>query len=124
MIDGFTEAQVTGGLVAFLAASYAAFFGWLVTGIHTLRRDMHALNRETRLELGSRIETIDQKLDSQIDAVDRRLSSRIDALDQKLGTRIDTFDQKLSTKIDALTIAVSRLEGAVYHGRPEPRHPI
>jgi hypothetical protein len=30
------------------------------------------------------------------------------------------FD-RLETKVDALTIAVSRLEGAVYHGLPEPR---
>jgi hypothetical protein len=29
------------------------------------------------------------------------------------------FD-RMETKLDGLTIAVSRLEGAVYHGLPEP----
>lgn len=69
MIDGFTEAQVIGALIAVLMASYAVFFGWLVMSIN-------------------------------------RLDRKIDALDGKL---------------NALTIAVSRLEGAVYHGLPEPR---
>ena len=65
MIDGFTDAQIIGGLFALLVASYAAFFAWLV----------------------------------------RR------------------FD-RVEAKIDALTIAVSRLEGAVYHGLPEPRRAV
>jgi hypothetical protein len=69
VIDGFTEAQVIGALIAVLMASYAVFFGWLVMSIN-------------------------------------RLDRKIDALDGKL---------------NALTIAVSRLEGAVYHGLPEPR---
>lgn len=30
---------------------------------------------------------------------------------------------RLDTKVDALTVAVSRLEGAVYYGLPEPRRP-
>ena len=38
--------------------------------------------------------------------------------------RIDAVDGKLSAKLDALTIAVSRLEGAVYHGLPEPRRTV
>jgi cobalamin biosynthesis protein CobD/CbiB len=87
MIDGFTEAQVIGGLVGFigallvlLIASYAAFFGWLV--------------------------------------------SSIARLDRKVDHKIDAFDAKLSPKIDALTMAVSRLEGAVYHGLPEPRRAL
>jgi hypothetical protein len=101
MVDGFTEAQLIGGLVAFLAASYAAFFGWLVTGIHTLRRDMQTLNRETRLELGARIE----------------------AVDQKIGARIDTLDQRLSAKIDGLAIAVSRLKGAGQNLDIQPSNP-
>ena len=65
MIDGFTDAQVIGGLFALLVASYAAFFAWLV----------------------------------------RR------------------FD-RVEAKLDALTVAVSRLEGAVYHGLPEPRRAV
>ena len=83
MIDGFTEAQVIGALIAVLMASYAAFFGWLVMSIN-------------------------------------RLDGKIDVLDGKLSTRIDA----LTSKVDALTIAVSRLEGAVYHGLPEPRRAI
>jgi hypothetical protein len=73
MIDGFSQSQVIAALVALLVASYAAFFGWIVSSIH--------------------------RLDAKIDALDLRLN----------------------TKIDALTVAVSRLEGAVYHGLPEPR---
>jgi hypothetical protein len=92
MIDGFTDAQVIGGLFALLVASYAAFFAWLV-------------RRFDRVE-------------AKIDALDLRLSTRIDAVDTKLNARIDAVDNKLSAKIDALTIAVSRLEGAVYHGLP------
>jgi hypothetical protein len=91
MIDGFTEAQIIAALIAALVASYAAFFGWLVMSLHTLRKDMHQLNRETRGELSA---------------------------------RIDALDSKLTPKIDALTIAVSRLEGAVYHGLPEPRRAV
>jgi len=83
MIDGFTEAQVIGALIAVLMASYAAFFGWLVMSINGLDR-------------------------------------KIDVLDGKLSTRIDA----LTGKVDALTIAVSRLEGAVYHGLPEPRRAV
>ena len=33
------------------------------------------------------------------------------------------FD-RLEAKVDALIIAVSRLEGAVYHGLPEPRRAV
>ena len=38
MIDGFTNAQIIAALIAVLMASYAAFFGWLVTSIGALRR--------------------------------------------------------------------------------------
>jgi hypothetical protein len=70
MIDGFSEAQVIGALIAVLMTSYAAFFGWLVMSINRLDRKIYALDG----------------------------------------------------KLNALTIAVSRLEGAVYHGLPgEPR---
>ena len=36
MIDGFTNAQIIAALIAVLAASYAAFFGWLVMSINRL----------------------------------------------------------------------------------------
>jgi hypothetical protein len=87
MIDGFPNAQIIAALIAVLVASYAAFFGWLVTSIRGLRREMHALNRETRQDLGSRIDA-------------------------------------LTGKVDGLVIAVSRLEGAVYHGLPQPRRAV
>jgi phage host-nuclease inhibitor protein Gam len=87
MIDGFTETQIITGLVAVLIASYAAFFGRLVTSIHGLRRE----TRETRIELTD---------------------------------RLDAVDAKFTAKIDALTVAISRLEGAVYRGLPEPRRAI
>jgi len=41
---------------------------------------------------------------------------------RELHSRIDRLDEKFSGKIESLTIAVSRLEGAVYHFPPE-RHP-
>jgi hypothetical protein len=102
MIDDFSQAQIIGALIAVLVASYAAFFGWLVAGIHRL----------------------DRKIDTKVDALDAKLSTRIDAVENKLSARIDAVDTKLSAKLDALTIAVSRLEGAVYHGLPEPRRAV
>ena len=39
----------------------------------------------------------------------------------ELHSRIDRLDEKFTAKIEALTIAVSRLEGAVYHAPPERR---
>ena len=72
-MSGFTDQQITGGLIALLIASYAAFFAWVVTSI----RELHS--------------------------------------------RIDRLDEKFTAKIEALTIAVSRLEGAVYHAPPERR---
>jgi len=83
MIHGFTNTQVNCD-TSFIIASYLAFFGWLVTSLRD-RNDVHELNRETRLDLGGRVDA-------------------------------------LSAKVDAVTIAVSRLEGAVYHGLPEARH--
>jgi hypothetical protein len=49
------------------------------------------------------------------------LHSRIDRLDEKFTAKIDRLDEKFTAKIEALTIAVSRLEGAVYHAPPERR---
>ncbi|MBV8361566.1 MAG: hypothetical protein JO189_27075 [Deltaproteobacteria bacterium] len=40
---------------------------------------------------------------------------------RELHSRIDRLDEKFTTKIKSLTIAVSRLEGAVYHAPPERR---
>ncbi len=40
---------------------------------------------------------------------------------RELHSRIDRLDEKFSGKIESLTIAVSRLEGAVYHTPPERR---
>jgi hypothetical protein len=113
MINGFTDAEVIGAMAGFIVASYLAFFGWLVSNLRELRKDMHALSRETRQDLSSRI-----------DALDSKLTAKIDAVDNRLGARIDAVDTKLSAKLDALTIAVSRLEGAVYHGLPEPRRAV
>jgi len=39
----------------------------------------------------------------------------------ELRSRIDRLDEKFSSKIESLTIAVSRLEGAVYQTPPERR---
>ena len=73
-MNGFSNAQIIGGLVTVLIMSYAAFFVWIVASI----RELHS--------------------------------------------RIDKLDDKFSTKLDSLTIAVSRLEGAVYHApAPERR---
>ena len=40
---------------------------------------------------------------------------------RQLHSRIDRLDEKFSGKIESLTIAVSRLEGTVYHAPPERR---
>jgi hypothetical protein len=40
---------------------------------------------------------------------------------RELHSRIDRLDEKFSAKIESLTIAVSRLEGAIYHSPPERR---
>ena len=40
---------------------------------------------------------------------------------RELHSRIDRLDEKFTAKIESLTIAVSRLEGAVYHAPPERR---
>jgi hypothetical protein len=131
MIDGFSEAQIIGALIAVLMASYAAFFGWLVTSINGLRRDMHEIDCDTRLNLGGRIDALERKLDTvdtrlsaKLETLDNQLSTKIEAVDAKLSAKIDAVDTKLSAKIDAVTIAVSRLEGAVYHGLPEPRRAV
>jgi hypothetical protein len=39
--------RVIGAVVALVVASYAAFFGWLVTSIRALRREIYTLDRET-----------------------------------------------------------------------------
>jgi hypothetical protein len=49
-----------------------------------------------------------------------QLDRKIDSLDSKLSARMDRIDGR----VEALTIAVSRLEGAVYHGLPEPRRAV
>ena len=46
---------------------------------------------------------------------------RIVASIRELLSRIDRLDEKFSGKIESLTIAVSRLEGAIYHFPPERR---
>jgi len=40
---------------------------------------------------------------------------------RELHSRIGRLDEKFSGKLEALTIAVPRLEGAVYHSPPERR---
>jgi hypothetical protein len=90
MIDGFTEAQIIGGLIALLVALLAAFFAWIVR----------------------RFDRLDDKI--------ARVEGKIDRLDEKFEGEFRT----VYAKIESLTIAVSRLEGAVYHGLPEPRRAI
>jgi hypothetical protein len=51
----------------------------------------------------------------------RELHNRIDRLDEKFTAKLDRLDEKFTAKIESLTIAVSRLEGAVYHSPPERR---
>jgi hypothetical protein len=48
MIDGFTAAQVIGAVAGFINGSNLAFFGWLVTSLRNLRKEMHELNHESR----------------------------------------------------------------------------
>jgi len=58
VIDGFTDAQVIGGLLALLVGSYAAFFGWLVLSLYRL----------------------DRKIDQRIGELETKLTSRMDRL--------------------------------------------
>ena len=117
MIDGFSESQIIGALVTALVASYAAFFGWIVASLHRLDRKIDAVDAK----LSAQINALDAKLSAQIGAVDAKLGAQINGVDAKLSAQINAVDAKLSAQINALTIAVSRLEGAVYHGLPEPR---
>jgi hypothetical protein len=94
-MNGFTNQQIIGGLVTVLIASYAAFFLWVVASI----RELH----------------------SRIDHLDEKFTAKIDRLEEKFTARIDRLEEKFTAKIEALTIAVSRLEGAVYHVPPERR---
>jgi|SRR5215469_2221694 len=91
-MNGFTDREMIGGLIAVLVASYTAFFGWVVASIN--------------------------RLDHKIEAVDTKLSAKIEALDAKLSARIDALDARLSTRLDALTIAVARLEGSMWGRTP------
>ncbi len=61
---------------------------------------------------------------TSIHRLDRKIDAKVDRLDAKLTARIDALDAKFTAKIDGLTVAVSRLEGAVYHGLPEPRRAV
>jgi hypothetical protein len=117
-MNGFTDKEVIGGLIAVLVTSYAAFFGWVVASIGRLDRKIDALDAK----LSAKIDAVDDKLSAKIEEVDARLSARIDMLDAKLNTRIDTLDARLSARLEALTIAVSRLEGAMW-GRTPPEPP-
>jgi outer membrane murein-binding lipoprotein Lpp len=91
MSDAFSQSQVIAVLVALLVGSYAAFLGWIVSSIH--------------------------RLDAKIDVIDLRLNAKIDALDRKFEAKFDAVNALLET----VAVAVARLEGAVYHGLPEPR---
>jgi predicted PurR-regulated permease PerM len=105
-MNGFTNQQIIGGLVTVLIASYAAFFLWVVASIR---------------ELHSRIDHLDEKFTAKIDRLEEKFTAKIDRLDEKFTARIDRLEEKFTAKIEALTIAVSRLEGAVYHVPPERR---
>ena len=101
MVDGFTETQIIGALIALLVASYAAFFGWLVTSIHRL----------------------DRKIDAKIDVLDRKFDAKFDAVNARFDGVNAKFDA-VNTRLETLAVAVARLEGAVYHGLPEPRRAV
>jgi hypothetical protein len=94
-LSGLGDTPIIGALVAILTASYVAFFGWVVASISRLDR---------------KIDALDDKLGTRVEALDARLSTEIKSLDTRLSFRIDTQ----SAKIDTLTVAVARLEGAVW----------
>jgi len=94
-MSGLTNQQIISGLVTLLIMSYAAFFVWIVASI----RELH----------------------SRIDRLDEKFTAKIDRLDEKFTAKIDRLDEKFTAKIESLTIAVSRLEGAVYRSPPERR---
>jgi hypothetical protein len=64
-MNGFTDKEIIGSLIALLVASYAAFFGWVVASIS---------------RLGRKIDALDAKLSARIDTLDARLSARLEAL--------------------------------------------
>ena len=64
-MNGFTDKEIIGSLIALLVASYAALFGWVVASIG--------------------------RLDHKIDSLDAKLSTRTDALDARLNTRLDAL---------------------------------
>jgi hypothetical protein len=91
-MSGFADKEIISGLTAVLIPSYAAFFTWVVASI--------------------------SRLDRRIRALDVMLSSSIDEVKAKLSARIDTIDARLSARLQALTMAVSRLEGAMWRRTP------
>src|SRR5262245_53223115 len=109
-LNGLGDTQVIGGLVAIIIASYAAFFTWVVASINRLDRKIDTKIDALDVRLSSEIRTLDERLSTEIKALDGRLSTQIKALDGRLRSRIDA----LSTKIDSLTVAVARLERAVW----------
>ena len=68
-MNGFTDKEIIGSLIALLVGSYAAFFGWVVASIGRL----------------------DRKIDSKIDALDAKLNTRIDTLDARLSARLEAL---------------------------------
>lgn len=91
-MNGFSDKEIIGALVAVLVASYAAFFARVAASIN--------------------------RLDWKIHEAENNLNARIETLDAKLSTKIDTVDARLSTRLDALTIAVARLEGSMWGRTP------
>jgi hypothetical protein len=93
-VNGLNNAQILAGLAGLLLA-YGAFFAWIVP----------------------RFDRLEERFDAKIDRLDEKFSGEFRAVYAK----IDRLDEKFSgefrtvyAKIESLTIAVSRLEGAVY----------
>jgi len=126
------DREVIGGLVAILVTSYAAFFAWVVASINRLDRKTDSLDAKLsakieslETKLSAKIDSLDAKFSTEIGSLETKLSAKIDSLDTKFSTEIKSLDSRLGsridalgTKIDALTVAVARLEGAVWGRLP------
>ena len=71
--------------------------------------DLKAEIRDVRVDLGDRIDRVENRLEARIDQVENRLGARIDGVENGLGVRID----RLEARIDKLEVRIDRVETKV-----------
>jgi hypothetical protein len=120
-MNGLGDRELIGALVTILVASYTGFFAWVVASIKRLDRKIEALDSEFTARFDAEIGSLSTRLEAKSDSLGARLDTKIDSIDDRLSNEIKSLDSRLSSKVDALgtkvdllTVAVARLEGAVW----------